>query len=76
MNSKAHIDRAREKLVQYKEKELLDAYYMLRGWNNDGIPTSKYLKELGLDYVADEFIRRGILTEAETENSRGKPRKI
>jgi aldehyde:ferredoxin oxidoreductase len=26
----------------------LDAYYELRGWNREGIPTDEKLKELGL----------------------------
>jgi benzoyl-CoA reductase subunit BamB len=44
------------------EKELLDSYYKLKGWNDDGIPTKETLDELGLDYVSEEFIKRGILT--------------
>ncbi len=47
------------------EKELLDTYYKLKGWNKEGIPTKETLHELGLDYVAEEFLRRGILTENE-----------
>ena len=47
------------------EKELIDTYYAYKGWNEDGIPTAASLHELGLDYVADEFIRRGILSEAD-----------
>ncbi len=43
------------------EEELLDAYYKFKGWNNEGIPTKESLHELGLDYVSDEFIQRGIL---------------
>ena len=45
------------------EKELLDAYYTLKGWNNDGIPTSESLHELGLDYVSEDFRQRGILND-------------
>lgn len=45
------------------EKELLDSYYEMKGWNNDGIPTAESLKELDLDYVSADFIERGILTE-------------
>ena len=45
------------------EKELIDTYYNYKGWNEDGIPTQASLHELGLDYVADELIRRGILAE-------------
>ena len=47
------------------EKELLDTYYKFKGWNNDGIPTIDALKKLGLDYVAKDFLSRGILTESE-----------
>jgi benzoyl-CoA reductase subunit BamB len=47
------------------EKELLDTYYKFKGWNNDGIPTKESLHELGLDYVAEDFVQRGILTDNE-----------
>jgi len=45
------------------EKELLDTYYRFRGWNDEGIPTKETLLEMDLDYVADEFLKRGILKE-------------
>ena len=45
------------------EKELLDTYYKFKGWNDDGIPAKESLCELGLDYVAEDFIKRGILKE-------------
>jgi len=45
------------------EKELLDTYYAFKGWNPDGIPTKESLEALGLDYVAEELIKRGILRE-------------
>ena len=47
------------------EKELLDTYYKFKGWNNDGIPTKESLYELGLDYVYEDFLQRGILTDDE-----------
>ena len=43
------------------EKELLDSYYKLKGWNDDGIPTKETLDELGLGYVSEEFLKNGIL---------------
>ena len=43
------------------EKELLDTYYAFKGWNEDGIPTETTLRGFGLDYVADDFLARGIL---------------
>lgn len=52
------------------EKELLDTYYNYKGWNEDGIPTKKALQELGLDYVAEDFISRGILTDDENASSK------
>jgi hypothetical protein len=45
------------------ETKLLDAYYDFKGWNNDGIPTKETLDELGLDYVSEDFLERGILTD-------------
>jgi benzoyl-CoA reductase subunit BamB len=47
------------------EKELLDTYYKFKGWNDQGIPTKESLTELGLDYVAKDFLERGILTEGD-----------
>ncbi len=43
------------------EQKLLDDYYAYRGWNSDGVPTAETLKKLNLDFVADDFIKRGIL---------------
>ncbi len=34
-----------------KVKQMLPAYYKLRGWSNDGVPTQAKLKELELDKV-------------------------
>jgi aldehyde:ferredoxin oxidoreductase len=45
-----------------KEQVLLSDYYKFKGWTNDGIPTKATLDKLGLDYVAEELIKRGILT--------------
>jgi benzoyl-CoA reductase subunit BamB len=45
------------------EKELLDEYYKLKGWNDDGVPTKESLHELGLDFVSEDFIKRAILTD-------------
>jgi aldehyde:ferredoxin oxidoreductase len=47
------------------EAQLLDEYYKFKGWNNQGIPTKESLHELGLDYVSEEFLQRGILTDNE-----------
>lgn len=52
------------------EKELLDAYYKLKGWNNDGIPTQESLRELGLDYISEDFQKRGIYTNIEDASSK------
>jgi hypothetical protein len=45
------------------EEQLLDAYYKFKGWNNDGIPTKEFLHELGLDYIAEDFVQSGILKD-------------
>jgi aldehyde:ferredoxin oxidoreductase len=34
---------------------MLDDYYRLRGWDNNGIPGRKKLTELELESVADEL---------------------
>jgi benzoyl-CoA reductase subunit BamB len=47
------------------EAQLLDGYYKFKGWDNQGIPTKESLHELGMEYVAEDFIKRGILTEHE-----------
>ena len=47
------------------EAKLLDEYYKFRGWNNQGIPTRESLHELALDYVAEDFVQRGILKDDE-----------
>jgi benzoyl-CoA reductase subunit BamB len=54
------------------EKELLDTYYKFKGWNEQGIPTKECLHELGLDYVSEDFIKRGILTDGESAPSKAK----
>ena len=51
------------------EKELLDTYYNYKGWNQEGIPTKASLHELGLDFVGEDLIQRGILSD--DENSSG-----
>jgi aldehyde:ferredoxin oxidoreductase len=50
------------------EKELLDSYYKMKGWNNEGIPTKESLHELSLDYVCEDFVKRGILEVESTES--------
>ena len=47
------------------ETKLLDAYYKFKGWNNEGVPTKATLQNLGLGDVADDLIRRGLLSEQE-----------
>ncbi len=44
------------------EEKLLDAYYEFKGWNNEGIPKKETLDRLDLNYVSEDFIKRGILT--------------
>lgn len=46
------------------EQKLLDGYYEHKGWNHEGIPTAESLDKLGLSFVKDDFIERGILPNA------------
>ena len=55
------------------EAELLDTYYRYKGWNRQGIPTAESLHELGLDYVRDDFLQRGILTDGQDDLPGGPP---
>ncbi len=55
------------------EKELMDTYYRYKGWNEDGIPTKESLEALGLDYVAEDFLARGILTDGGGASSEDPP---
>ena len=47
------------------EAKLLDEYYKFKGWNQQGIPTKESLHELALDYVSEDLLKRGILTDNE-----------
>jgi len=51
------------------EEKLLTEYYKFRGWNKDGIPTKESLHKLGLDFVGEDFIKRGILPDKESAPS-------
>jgi benzoyl-CoA reductase subunit BamB len=51
------------------EAELLDTYYKFKGWNDQGIPTKESLHEMGLDFVSEDFVKRGILTDSEESAS-------
>ena len=53
------------------EEKLLDEYYKYKGWNREGIPTRETLHELDLDYVYEDFVKRGILTGDESVPVRG-----
>jgi benzoyl-CoA reductase subunit BamB len=55
------------------EAELLDAYYEMKGWNKDGIPTPEKLAELSLDYVSKDFTERGIYAESESASAEEDP---
>ena len=52
------------------EAELLGEYYKFKGWNEEGIPTKELLHELAMDYVSEDFIKRGILTDDEKTPSK------
>jgi aldehyde:ferredoxin oxidoreductase len=43
------------------EEKLLDEYYKFKGWDKQGIPTKESLHELSMDYIAEDFEKRGII---------------
>lgn len=55
-------DHWKKRFPEY-ENQILEGYYEYRGWNKEGIPTKETLEKLKLDYVAKDFIERGILKE-------------
>ncbi len=57
------------------ETKLLDEYYKFKGWNNQGIPTRESLQELGLGYISEDFLKRGILKNDKAAPSKKTPAK-
>lgn len=49
-----------EMIDSEKWEVMLDEYYRLRGWDENGIPKKEKLKELGLDDVADALEQKGV----------------
>lgn len=48
-----------ERIDPVKWEEMLDDYYRLRGWSNNGIPSREKLKKLGLEDVATSLEKAG-----------------
>ncbi len=55
-------DHWKKRFPEYEAK-LQSEYYKYKGWNDEGIPTKETLQKLGLDYVFEDFVKRGILNE-------------
>lgn len=74
-DDKPPVDQWKHRFPEYEE-QVLNTYYNFRGFNHHGIPTKETLTDLGLDYVAEDFVRRGILSddpdEPSTQTSLGK----
>jgi len=64
-DEKPPADHWRKRFRELAE-ELLDAYYEFKVWNEEGIPTEESLRVLSLDYVAEDFLQRGILQDGES----------
>ena len=47
------------------ETKLLDEYYKLKGWNDDGVPTTATLRALQLDDVAEDLQARGVIADGQ-----------
>jgi aldehyde:ferredoxin oxidoreductase len=48
-------------LDKKKYDAMLSKYYKHRGWSDEGVPTEKTLKELGLQDVADDLKKRKVI---------------
>ena len=46
-----------------REQKLLDKYYMFKGFNREGIPTKERLEELGLGYMVEPLVEKGVLRD-------------
>ena len=44
-------------------EEMLSRYYELCGWDENGVPTPRKLRELGLDFVVEELKEAGVSPE-------------
>jgi benzoyl-CoA reductase subunit BamB len=51
------------------EEKLLNTYYEYQGWTKEGIPTKETLQALDLGFVAEDFLKRGILKDKEGASS-------
>ncbi len=49
-----------EMIDSEKWEVMLDEYYRLRGWDENGVPKKEKLKELGLDDVADALDQKEV----------------
>ncbi len=49
------------------EEQLLNAYYNLKGFNEDGVPTKESLHDLNMDYISEDFEKRGILKDEQSD---------
>ena len=55
-------DHWKKRFPEYEEK-LLDGYYEFKGWDKRGIPKKETLQKLKLDFVVEDFEKRGIFNE-------------
>ncbi|HPU29945.1 MAG TPA: aldehyde ferredoxin oxidoreductase C-terminal domain-containing protein, partial [Syntrophorhabdaceae bacterium] len=55
-------DHWKKRFPEYEQK-LMDEYYKYRGWDLRGVPTKETLQKLNLDYVYEDFVKRGIHKE-------------
>lgn len=72
INVRRGMRRSDEKANHWKhrfpelETQLHDAYYKLKGFNSQGIPTKEALEKLDLAHVAEDFEQRGIYNDGQS----------
>jgi aldehyde:ferredoxin oxidoreductase len=47
------------RVTQAMVDQLLDGYYEAYGWDHNGLPTARRLREIGLEDVAADLVKRG-----------------
>jgi len=55
----------------FEMEPMLDDYYMERGWDSNGVPKTKKLRETRLEYVSRDLKRRAIRTTKKKKVSAG-----
>ncbi|MFH1031345.1 MAG: aldehyde ferredoxin oxidoreductase C-terminal domain-containing protein, partial [Chloroflexota bacterium] len=57
------ISRKGKVVERDKFDKMMQEYYQLRGWDTDGLPTKTKFQDLGLNDIADDLKKKGLLSK-------------